>query len=85
MNKLVQLVLILFPLVIIKLVFRNVEFVIDIKNKTMTLHKVVEEMVHIKDDVSHRSHVNHDVIMQKIYQNAAGYEAEDQRTIMQIT
>lgn len=27
-------------------------------------------MVHIKDDVTHRSHENHNVIMQKIYQNA---------------
>ncbi|UJL47413.1 transposase [Virgibacillus sp. NKC19-16] len=37
------------------------------------LHKIVEQMVHIKDGVSHRDHVNHDVIMQKIFQNATGY------------
>ncbi|GGB52909.1 IS1380 family transposase [Lentibacillus populi] len=46
-------------------------------NDVIGLHKAIEEMVHVKDDVSHRSHVNHDVIMQKIYQNAAGYDADD--------
>jgi hypothetical protein len=41
------------------------------------LSRAIEEMVHIKDDVIHRTHQNHDVIMQKIYQNAAGYHADD--------
>src|SRR5690625_3556380 len=41
------------------------------------LSHAIEEMVHIKDDVIHRTHQNNDVIMQKIYQNAAGYHADD--------
>ncbi|QKY70152.1 IS1380 family transposase [Lentibacillus sp. CBA3610] len=46
-------------------------------NDVIGLHKAVEEMVHIKDDITHRSHENHNVIMQKIYQIAAGYDADD--------
>jgi hypothetical protein len=41
------------------------------------LSRSIEEKVHINDGVSHRMHENHDVIMQKIYQNAAGYHADD--------
>lgn len=41
------------------------------------LHQAVKKMVDIKDNVSHRDHQNHDVIMQKIFQHAAGYFADD--------
>src|SRR5690625_4483067 len=41
------------------------------------LSHAIKEMVHIKDDVIHRTHQNNDVMMQKIYQNAAGYHADD--------
>ncbi len=41
------------------------------------LSRAIEENVHINDGVSHRMHENHDVIMQKIFQNAAGYHADD--------
>ncbi len=41
------------------------------------LSRAIEEMVHIKDDVIHRTHENHDVIIQKIYQNSAGYHADN--------
>lgn len=41
------------------------------------LSRTIEETVHIKDNVIHRTHENDSVIMQKIYQNAAGYHADD--------
>ncbi|MCJ7840921.1 transposase [Lederbergia sp. NSJ-179] len=37
----------------------------------------IKKMVQIKDDVTHRDHQNCDVIMQKIFQNTAGYHADD--------
>ncbi|MEI3615043.1 IS1380 family transposase, partial [Pseudogracilibacillus sp. SO30301A] len=46
-------------------------------NNVIGLHQAIEEIVQIKDDIIHRRHENHDVIMQKIYQNAAGYDADD--------
>jgi len=38
---------------------------------------VIHETVHVKDNVNHRQHQNGDVIIQRIYQNAAGYHADN--------
>lgn len=37
----------------------------------------IRNTVTIEDDVNHRKHENEDVIIQRIYQNAAGYHADD--------
>lgn len=39
--------------------------------------EVIHDTVNVKDTVNHRDHQNADVIIQKIYQNAAGYHADD--------
>jgi len=39
--------------------------------------KEIRKTVNINDNVNHRLHENVDVILQRIYQNAAGYHADD--------
>ena len=39
--------------------------------------KEIRKTVNINDNVNHRFHENIDVILQRIYQNAAGYHADD--------
>ena len=34
--------------------------------------------INFNDDVDHRLHENEDVVLQRIYQNAAGYHADDE-------
>jgi len=46
-------------------------------NDKIGLSSMINERVHIKDDKSHHLHENNDVIMQKIYQNVAGYHVDD--------
>lgn len=38
----------------------------------------IREKLTIKDSVSHHTHTNEDVVIQKIYQHLAGYHADDQ-------
>ena len=46
-------------------------------DEKMGFSKEIRNSLNIKDDVNHRKHENEDVIMQRIYQNAAGYHADD--------
>lgn len=41
------------------------------------LSQAINETVHIKDERSHHTHQNNEMIMQKIYQQTAGYFADD--------
>lgn len=41
------------------------------------LSQAINETVHIKDPKTHHTHQNNEMIMQKIYQQAAGYFADD--------
>jgi hypothetical protein len=39
--------------------------------------QVIKDSLNFNDDVNHRLHENEDVVLQRIYQNAAGYHADD--------
>jgi len=46
-------------------------------DKKIGFSKEIRNSVVIKDNTNHRKHENEDVILQRIYQNAAGYHADD--------
>lgn len=46
-------------------------------DEAIGLSRAIKDKVVINDGIIHRKHSNHDVIMQKIYQNAAGYHADN--------
>ena len=37
----------------------------------------ISEIVNVSDNINHRQHENIEVILQRIYQNTAGYHADD--------
>ena len=45
-------------------------------DKKIGFSNEIRNSINIKDDIDHRKHENEDVIMQRIYQNAAGYHAD---------
>lgn len=46
-------------------------------DNTIGLSQTINEKVHIKDQKTHHTHQNNEMIMQKIYLQAAGYQADD--------
>lgn len=53
-------------------------------DEKLGISQTVKKTITIKDSVSHHTHDNHDVIMQKVYQHLSGYHTDDAADDLQV-
>jgi hypothetical protein len=48
------------------------------------LSRTIESQLDVHDSVQHRTHPNHEVVIQKLYQHLAGYHTDDQSDELRV-